>query len=504
MRLTKHRNLYNGDFGVFFWNSEMWQPEGGAHSAKAIHRFVDLLADSGVDTFLINPNSQVAWYPSKAIPTVLDRYVRDDPSIDGGDVWWSTDLLNPALDLKEADVNWLAESIGRCRERGISPWISIRMNDPHLGHPYLRSPLYQDGLLNYERQEVRDYYFSLIREVVKEYNSEGLELDWLRCSTCCPSPASRQNMDRMTSWFSDIRKLTETKARHTGRRFPLGMRIPGDYKRMREIGIDVEVLVKYGLLDFVCPTNFMHTSWDMPHDRLRAEFGEEVTIYGVTELMLNELMVYSKELDKTTAPYVCASVPALRGTAAGKLVLGADGMEQYNFFCADQARKFHNEPGRSGQYAGLRNLHDLEALRGQSKHYSISSDLRGWSGEFDLPRPLPVTLEPNGQHAFTLPMCAEPKDRRLELIVQVVVEKNALPPEIGVRFNGATSCSDASATDELLFPNGPSGHHLPKYQAYNYRFDVSQILEGWNEVVVYNEGDKSAKIMSIEFAVKST
>jgi len=502
MRLTKHRNLYNGDFGVFFWNSEMWQPEGGPYSARAIHRFVDILADSGVDTFLINPNSQVAWYPSKAIPTVLDRYVRDGLSVGSADNWWTPALLNPALDLKEAGVDWLAEAIERCRERGISPWISIRMNDPHLGHPYLRSPLYEDGLLNYERREVRDYYFSLIREVVEEYDSEGLELDWLRCPTCCPAPASQQNVDMMTSWFSDIRALTEAKARQTGRRFPLGMRIPGNYKGMREIGIDVEAMVKAGLLDFICPTNFMQTSWDMPHDRLRAEFVEDITIYGVTELLLNELMVFSKGLDKSTAPYVCASAPALRGNAAGKLVLGADGIQQYNFFCADQARKFHNEPGKIGQYAALRNLHDLEALRGQPKHYSICSDLRGWSSEFDLPRPLPAILEPNSQHTFTLPMCAEPADRGLELIVQVVVEKKENLPDIGVHFNASSPCFDARATDELLFPNGPSGHHLSKYQAFNYRFDVGQIVEGWNEVVVSNGGDNSVEIVSIELAVR--
>ncbi|MFH1008839.1 MAG: hypothetical protein V1800_15295 [Candidatus Latescibacterota bacterium] len=502
MRLTQHRNLYNGDFGIFFWNSEMWQPEGGPYSAKAIHLFVDLLADSGVDTFLINPNSQVAWYPSRAIPTVLDRYVRDDLSVDAADIWWSTDLLNPALDLKEAGVDWLAEAIGHCRKRGISPWVSIRMNDPHLGHPYLRSPLYQDGLLNYERHEVRDYYFSLIREVVEAYDSAGLELDWLRCSTCCPPPASQKHVDMMTAWFSEIRNLSEAKARQTGRRFPLGMRIPGDYRKMRGIGIDVEILVKDGLLDFLCPTNFMNTSWDMPHDRLRAEFGQEVTIYGVTELMVNELMVVSRELDKATAPYVCTSQPALRGNAAGKLVLGADGMQQYNLFVADQTRKFHDVPGLSGQYAGLGNLHDLEALRGQSKHYAICSDLRGWAGEMDLPAPLPVTLEPNRGRVFTLPMCVEPEDLGLDLIVQVVIERREFPAHIGVCFNSSSPCYDAEETDALLFRNGPSGHHLPEYQAYNYRFEVSQILEGWNEWIVSNEGSESVKIVSMEFAVK--
>jgi len=101
-------------------------------------------------------------------------------------------------------------------------------------------------------------------------------------------------------------------------------------------------------------------------------------------------------------------------------------------------------------------------------------------------------------------MCAEPADRGLELIVQVVVEKNALPPEIEVRFNGAAPYSDARATDELLFPNGPSRHHLSKYQAqaYNYRFDVGRILEGWNELVVLNEGSESDRMLSVEFAIK--
>ena len=65
--LAPHRNLFNGNSCVHFYNPELWQPEGGPYSAKAIHRYVELLARSGVDTFLINPNAQVAWYPSKKL-----------------------------------------------------------------------------------------------------------------------------------------------------------------------------------------------------------------------------------------------------------------------------------------------------------------------------------------------------------------------------------------------------------------------------------------------------
>ena len=505
--LAKHRNLFNGDFGIFFWNAETWQPEGGPYSAKAIHRFVKNLADNGVDTFVINPNSQVAWYPSRAIPTVVDDYVRDDPTVGNGN-WWCHDLLNPALDLKEAGVDSLAETIKACRRYGISPWVSIRMNDPHLNHPYLQSPLYKDpkhrlgGGLNYEHREVRDYYFALIRELVEDYGFDGLELDWLRCPNCCRAPASPQTVDVMTSWLSQIRRLVDTKAKQTGRPFPLGMRTPGNYKQMRTIGIDVEGVIRSGMLDFICPTNFMQTTWAMPHDQLREQFGRYVAIYGVTELWINELLVHSGELDRNIAPYNCASPPAARGNAAGKLVLGADGIQQYNFFVADLSRKYDKVPGLRSRYDALRNLHDLDWLRGRAKHYSICSDLRNFGPrEFDLPKPLPATLEPGGPRAFRLPMCAEPTDRGLALTVQIVVEKKDVAPKISVGFGRSDPTFDCKATNRLLFPMGPALHHLPKYQAYDYRFDVNRINDGWNEIVLTNSGSDPARIVSLELAV---
>ena len=78
--LSAHRNLFNGDCNFLFYNPELWQPEGGAYSARAVHRFIDLLANSGVDTLLVNPNTQVVWYPSKQLEYVLQGYRRGDRS----------------------------------------------------------------------------------------------------------------------------------------------------------------------------------------------------------------------------------------------------------------------------------------------------------------------------------------------------------------------------------------------------------------------------------------
>lgn len=76
MKLTRNRNLHNADCNTIFHTPELRQPEGGRFSSGAIHRLVAALADGGVDTFLINPNAQIAWCPSKVIPTNLGGYKR--------------------------------------------------------------------------------------------------------------------------------------------------------------------------------------------------------------------------------------------------------------------------------------------------------------------------------------------------------------------------------------------------------------------------------------------
>jgi len=304
----------------------------------------------------------------------------------------------------------------------------------------------------------------------------------------------------MTDWFWGIRELTKAKAGQTGRPFPLGMRVPGNYRMLRHIGIDVAALVEEGVLDFLCPSNFMQTSWDMPHDRLRRELGAEITIYGVTELWLNSLWSH---VGSDTDRYNSANPAALRGNAAGKLALGADGIEQFNFFVADLARKYDGLDYR-GEYAALRGLANLEALRGQEKHYALTTVGRHcWVPPFDLPDSLPVVLEPQWRRAFRLPMCAEPADSGLELVIQVIVEKGEV--DVGLSFNGSWPRFDGHPTDQLLFLRQPHMRHVPGHQAYDFRCDIAEICEGWNEIVVLNgakEGKNVCKVVGLELAVR--
>src|SRR6185295_35894 len=272
-RLPSHRLMFNGDCTFLFGDIFVDDPKA-KYEAKTLHRFIDLLADNGVDTYLCNPNGQPTWYPSKRTPSVFQGYKRGerdftrgnyraglpkerlDPALDG-DVLF----LNRYLDLQEAGIDWVAEISKACRKRGISPWISIRMNDMHgansweksyMNAPLQRDPKYRlsgqqpnakDGVnrmeqaLDYSHKEVRDYFLLIIREAIEDHDYEGLELDWLRCPFCVDPPASPKQIAMMTDWTAEVRKITDAKAKKLGRPCPLGLRVPVRLGQLKEVGL---------------------------------------------------------------------------------------------------------------------------------------------------------------------------------------------------------------------------------------------------------------------------
>ena len=561
-RLTsRHCNLFNGDSCTFFYNPEKWLPEnftlrhssgadldildpgvrpvGGPYTAKAIHNYVDLLADSGIDTFSVNANASRAWYPSKVIPTILDGYVRGDREFFRGhaichdatepeDVDRFIDRIMPFMnlyqDLLDAGVDWLAEAAAACNRRGVSPWVSIRMNDYH-GHknlegsffnvPLLKNPemrlkhsayspsMYEPGYrtgLNYEKAEVRDLMMAQIREVVEDYDYEGLELDWWRQPLCCEPNASSETIEMMSDWLREVRALTQRRAQETGRPFPFGLRIPSQLETLKSIGLDVVTLCQEGTIDFVKPSGFWCTSWEMPHDTLRQKLGERVAIYGVMELGANPLPTYAPEIDYTHhIRYFTSNHEMMRANAAGKLVLGADGIEWFNFYCTDSA----HIPGLISDYTALSGMGDLDKLRGQPKHYTFSMSGHGLVlPPYEVTPQLPTTLGKWWNRSFRLPMCAEPGDRGLELVIQVVLKVGDPDEILPVAFNGCWPRLEHAATNELLYPCGCLTQLTPAHQGYNFRCPVELVRDGWNEITIENGNEESLTIVCIELAIR--
>jgi len=557
--LRSHRNLFNGDCNFLFYNPELWQPEGGPFSAQPIHRYIGALAQGGIDTLLVNPNSQVVWYPSKKVPTALDGYRRGDRAfarrIAAANAGFSPEQVELAVgymvsnldlyyDLIEAKVDWLAESAQACRAHGISPWLSYRMNDTHgAGAP--ESPvnfrLFREAKnrlsgripgpgrrvqagwigMNYAQQEVRDAMKEMIREGIEAYDFEGLELDWLRHPVCLEAPATAGQIAMMTDWFGEVAAL----ARQRRPDYPVGMRVPSDLAYLQSIGIDLKELVRRRTVDFLTFSNFWQTAWEMPFDQLRRELGSEVVLYGGMEDAPNWLEARAPALTEPSAMqamqlagdnvaaaakpthgpqrvrgtrYLSASAPLVRGNAAGKLVLGVDGLEQFNYFVTDQVRV----PGQRADFSALHRLDDLAFLRGQEKHYAFNTASVQSEKIWDQIEQLPVTLPPGHRRGFRLPMCAEPPGPGLQLIVQVVTQRADGSSPLGVSFNGAWPRFTGWETEDLLFPAGPYTQHVDEHAARNTPLGVEAICDGWNEVVLYNESARPVSVVAIELAIK--
>lgn len=531
---NQHRIMFNGDNCCFFYSPWKWQPQGGRYSKEAIHNYVRHLKKMGIDTFLLNPNGQLPAYPSKYLPYLHQNYRRDDREF-----WRAhlveceqvpeetldtvldrlTKLHNLYLDLIEQGVDWLEEAASACREEGISPWISMRMNDTHGGrspknsnanndilrnHPELLmdkpsfdpEKVYERYALNYLKPECRDFMNRMIEDVLFHYDYEGLELDFNRDPQLVTPVAAPEEVETITEWIRQIKRMVDRRSKETGRKIPLGIKTSFHINLMKDFGLDILTLVKEETLDFISFSNFYQTSWQQDISEERKLIGDKISIYGYVEGAVNWMKTRSdreiknNEIHQKPGDYTCNgremmySGEFLRGNAAGKLVTGADGLILFNAFMGyqeDMRAKPCNDV--------VPEIGSLESLRGKEKAYTFSTNGLWHLTTIPLEQveQLPALVGPGSRRSFRLPMCAEPADADLELEVALIVEKKE-----GVVFRPAVSVNthwpitQYEETDDLLFPTGDYNKVLRNEACYIFRFPVSMIQEGWNEFWIIN------------------
>ena len=521
----KNRHLFHADFADFF-NLFLTIPKkshpGGGYSPKAMNHYLDKLVEVGIDTLLVCPNTNAAWYPSKVWPTAIDGYMRGDREFFASDAL--SDVLrankskfidaavrrhNNAYDLREAGIDWLAEVCSGCRQRGIAPWLSLRMNDTHGAadtDDWPNSPFHgrpekkqkntfvfphQNALgvkvgLDYGLPEVRNHMLTLITELVNDYDFEGMEFDWTRDPICCEPPATEPDVAKMTEWHSEIRELARRKEEKTGKTYAVGIKCPPNIGLMRSIGLDVVDIARSGLIDFVSPSDLCVTARDIRYRSLKDRLGEGVAVYGMIEKQCSWLPVYAPAQDRSSPRDAPQCIEILRGDAASKLVAGADGVDYFNFSAAYVL---------SCHASDLKDNNNIESLRGREKLYGTSYQFGPWVRPlFESVAHFPALLEPGAMKSLRMPMSAEPPDSDLEVIVQVIVEKRDRPAIIGVSLNGSWPQWEGEETDDLVFDvhDGSRAQsplftkHIAKHIAYNFRFRTQDIFEGWNEVVILN------------------
>lgn len=398
--------------GIFI-NSDAWNfwednPELATLDRDGIVRVIERDIDfytsgGGVAAIFYNLNFQRSFYPTKVgTPFWKDLSFAEDGSLllrgrplssnwlewygsSGGDGGFAK-MLRASKRVNDLVPDFIQIRRRFCRERGVEMWHSMRMDDVH--HTYLgvewlpqhcdlwldRKDLirawyrhawrgeWRDNALDYGKQEVFDYHVAMAREYVLDYESDGLELDWMRCCPVFAPGFDEANAPLLTRLMREVRAACEeasAKWRHPVR---LAVRVPASVHEAYGMGMDIGAWSRERLFDILIPScRDISTEQDYDLPVYRALCPGPFVIapcidYNVSSTLSGtHILGFDAEIDA--------------GFASGWYHDGADTVYAYNHFQRHAAEDHPGFPhefsflGDSAKIASLPRRHVLTAHR---------------------------------------------------------------------------------------------------------------------------------------------
>ena len=252
-------------------NDHYFKLDAARMTKPALEAYVDAMAQGRVTHLFLCVNGQRASYDSKTWEPIWAGLDEPDNKGATNNVW----CVN-AKRLRDAGIDPYAVWVPRCRAKGISPWISMRMNDVHWSTqsnyfrnttfcrtradlwrvPHSTSGDWAHRCLDFAQREVRDYAFAQVKEIAERWDADGLELDWMRWGRNLRPGHEREDAHFITSFMRDTRRLLDEIGARRGRRIALGARVPWDPDVAQGVGLDAEAWAREGLVDLVVPHSF--------------------------------------------------------------------------------------------------------------------------------------------------------------------------------------------------------------------------------------------------------
>jgi hypothetical protein len=297
--------------------------------------------------------------------------------------------------LAALNTDFLDITIKRCREVGIEPHASFRVNDRHhtfknpvthsgvgaiyqlsevrpkreikYRHEYqfpdLRTPWIEshkeywlpNGNLDFMHEEVRARKLASIREVVENYDIDGFDLDFTRHSPFFRDAEVERGAALLTAWVEEVRRIIETKGKRRGRAVKLSVRLEIIPELSRSAGVDIETWLRKGFVDILCLG--VHGASDATPDRPADWYIRLAHKAGC--LVCPALEGFFYWYGDADGAVRTMTVEEARAAAASYYFAGADGIQLYNFCAVDQPfdRRILND------------LTNPERLAFQDKHY---------------------------------------------------------------------------------------------------------------------------------------
>jgi len=342
-----------------------------------LRRWVDMLADSGVDMFDQEVYSMCwseYWRSERIEYDQRQQHKRFIPMLDDG--------------IQPLDV-----LIDQSHKRSMAFIAGFRVNDTH-GYKSLRGgrfPFVGTGIadviekhpeweltdlpegepycssyaLDFSSRGVRDFTSGVMKEVVDRFDVDGLELCY-RDFGYFPLGKGPERAHVMTDFVREVRGILDERGTSGGGRLLLGARVFSTLEENLAMGLDVAAWVREGLLDYLSPQDGMFADFNLP-------FGEFSALTAASECMLYPgLLPFTSQRARIRLKAAPLSSSTCRAYAHSCYQNGADGISLFNHCIVT-----HNYPYYPQLMQIFHELRDPQEVAAGERHY-IYDPL--WSG----------------------------------------------------------------------------------------------------------------------------
>ncbi len=425
-------------------------------------------------------------------------------------------------ELNKLGTDSLKLAIETCRKNKMEIFWTYRMNDIHdaladglisnwkaerrhllMGQPedqgkYPQSdPRWFWTFVDYAQREVRDLNLTVVRNVLDEYDVDGIDLDFLRHpayfkETLLFEPATREHVDMMTDMMDKIRQVVLAAGKRKGRPILLSVRILPTLALNNHFGFDVQRWLKEGTIDLITigggydPFTVTVTGKEM------INFGHayDVPVYVClsTSGMIQRGVKHSRVGWGTPESW--------RAAAANAWHAGADGIMTFNLFPEEFDSEISMTPWEDRGSTFVRSvwseISDPDTLVGKDKLYCVEIPPQAAFNCGSVPAEgrLPALV---------------PKGKRIERVLPVADDIPGLEDRVeSLRLRICLSGLQSNDVVKIQM-NGDRIEMSPEEpQWLSAEVDPPVMKKGVNILAVtYQAGDsESLKIMSVELAVE--
>ena len=122
--------------------------------------------------------------------------------------------------------------------------------------------------LDYSYPEVRAHRLAIMREIVENYDVDGLELNFVRWAKHFPRHQGKEKAHIMTEFMLSVTQMLKEVALAKGRKqpFTLGVRVAESIEACWRSGVDIETWVERGWVDYI-----VISTWNNTDPQLRVD-----------------------------------------------------------------------------------------------------------------------------------------------------------------------------------------------------------------------------------------